>query len=95
MTSEPATLFGLKDRGVLREGAYADIAVFDPQTVGSETATLVNDLPGNSARLTAGSIGVRRVLVNGQVIVEDSVATGATPGNLLRSGKDTYTVPAR
>jgi N-acyl-D-aspartate/D-glutamate deacylase len=95
MTSEPATLFGLKDRGVLREGAYADIAVFDPETVGSQTATLVNDLPGNSARLTAGSIGVRRVLVNGQVIVEDSVATGATPGNLLRSGKDTYTVSAR
>jgi N-acyl-D-aspartate/D-glutamate deacylase len=95
MTSEPATLFGLKDRGVLREGAYADISVFDPETVGSETAVLVSDLPGNSSRLTAGSIGVRRVLVNGEVIVEDSVATGATPGNLLRSGRDTYTVTAR
>jgi N-acyl-D-aspartate/D-glutamate deacylase len=95
MTSEPATLFGLKDRGVLREGAYADISVFDPDTVGSETATLVADLPGNSSRLTAGSIGVRRVLVNGEVIVEDSKATGATPGNLLRSGRDTYTVTAR
>jgi N-acyl-D-aspartate/D-glutamate deacylase len=95
MTSEPATLFGLKDRGVLREGAYADVAVFDPETVGSETAVLVSDLPGNSSRLTAGSIGVRRVLVNGEVIVQDSVATGATPGNLLRSGRDTYTVTAR
>jgi N-acyl-D-aspartate/D-glutamate deacylase len=95
MTSEPATLFGLKDRGVLREGAYADVAVFDPETVGSETAVLVADLPGNSSRLTAGSIGVRRVLVNGEVIVEDSQATGATPGNLLRSGRDTYTVTAR
>jgi N-acyl-D-aspartate/D-glutamate deacylase len=95
MTSQPAELFGLKDRGVLREGAFADIAVFDPETVGSETAVLVNDLPGDSARLTAGSIGVRRVLVNGEVIVTDSVATGATPGSLLRSGRDTYTVTAR
>lgn len=95
MTSQPAELFGLRDRGVLREGAYADVAVFDPETVGSETATLVADLPGNSSRLTAGSVGVRRVLVNGEVIVADSVATGATPGTLLRSGKDTYTVTAR
>jgi N-acyl-D-aspartate/D-glutamate deacylase len=93
MTSEPATLFGLRDRGVLREGAYADIAVFDPATVDSQRAALVHDLPGNSARLTAGSVGVRRVLVNGQVIVEDSQTTGSTPGTLLRSGRDTYTVP--
>jgi N-acyl-D-aspartate/D-glutamate deacylase len=95
MTSEPAALFGLRDRGVLREGLFADIAVFDPETVGSETATLVADLPGDSSRLTAGSIGVKRVLVNGEVIVVDSQATGATPGTLLRSGTDTYTVTAR
>lgn len=95
MTSEPASLFGLRDRGVLREGAYADIAIFDPETVGAETATLVDDLPGNSSRLTAGSFGVKRVLVNGETIVVDSQATGATPGTLLRSGTGTYTVSAR
>lgn len=95
MTSEPASLFGLRDRGVLREGAFADIAIFDPETVGAETATLVDDLPGNSSRLTAGSFGVRRVLVNGETIVVDSQATGATPGTLLRSGRDTVTVSAR
>ena len=95
MTSEPASLFGLLDRGVLREGAFADIAIFDPETVGAETATLVADLPGNSSRLTAGSFGVKRVLVNGETIVVDSQATGATPGTLLRSGQGTYTVTAR
>ena len=93
--SEPAGLFGLRDRGVLREGAYADVVVFDPETVGSEVATLVRDLPGDSARLTAGSVGVKRVLVNGTVIVEDGIATGATPGTVLRSGRDTATVTAR
>ena len=95
MTSEPAGLFGLRDRGVLGVGAYADVVVVDPETVGSEDATLVRDLPGGAARLTAGSLGVRRVLVNGTVIVADGTATGATPGTVLRSGRDTYTVTAR
>jgi N-acyl-D-aspartate/D-glutamate deacylase len=94
MTSAPASLFGLRDRGVLREGACADVVVFDPNTVDSEPATLVTDLPGNSSRLTAGSYGVDRVLVNGVAIVEHSVATGAVPGAVLRSGRHTYTVTA-
>lgn len=95
MTSVPAELFGLRDRGELREGAFADVVVFDPQTVDSEPAALVADLPGGSSRLTADSIGVRRVLVNGQPIIVDGSPTGATPGTLLRSGTDTYTVTAR
>ena len=94
MTSAPAALFGLRDRGMLREGAYADIVVFDPATVGSDDAALVADLPGNSSRLTAGSRGVDRVLVNGVAIVEHCRATGAVPGTVLHSGRDTYTVTA-
>jgi N-acyl-D-aspartate/D-glutamate deacylase len=92
MTSAPASLFGLRDRGVLRSGAHADIVIFDPVTVGSDDATLVADLPGDSARLTAGSRGVDRVLVNGVAIVEHCRATGAVPGTVLHSGRDTYTV---
>ena len=88
-SSSPArrpALFGLKDRGVLREGAIADVVVFDPETVGSEDATLVRDLPGDSARLTAGSHGVVRVLVSGTAIVEDGKATGKFPALWCRGG---------
>jgi N-acyl-D-aspartate/D-glutamate deacylase len=95
MTSQPAKLFGLVDRGELREGACADVVVFNPDEIGSEDAMLVTDLPGNSSRLTAGSFGVKRVLVNGVTIVENGVANGEVPGTVLKSGKDTYTVPAR
>ncbi len=95
MTSDQAALFGLRDRGRLAEGFHADIVVVDPETVGSELATLVHDLPGNSPRLTADSIGVRRVLVNGVVTVVDGKATGDLPGTVLRSGTHTDTVSTR
>lgn len=95
MTSEPASLFGLKDRGVLTTGAIADVVVFDPETVGSEPVRLVNDLPGGSARLTAGSVGVEHVFVNGTAIMTDGQPTGKTPGTVLKSGRDTVTVTAR
>ena len=92
MTDDPARLFGLTGRGRIEAGFHADVVVVDPDTVGAEHATLVHDLPGDSPRLTADSIGVRWVLVNGTVAVVDGEATGARPGTLLRSGRDTETV---
>ncbi len=92
ITSDPASLFGLRERGLIKEGWHADLVLFDPETIGSEDATMVADLPGGSARLTAGSHGVVRVLVNGVATVVDGKATGATPGTVLRSGRDTATV---
>jgi N-acyl-D-aspartate/D-glutamate deacylase len=92
MTEAPATLFGLVDRGRVAEGFQADLFVFDPETVGSEPATLVHDLPGGSARLIADAIGVVRVLVNGVETISDGKPTGNLPGTLLRSGRDTVTV---
>jgi N-acyl-D-aspartate/D-glutamate deacylase len=92
MTQVPANLFGLVDRGLVAEGYHADLVVVDPETVGSELAELRFDLPGDSPRMTADSIGVHRVLVNGTVVVEDGVATGDLPGRILRSGRDTRTV---
>jgi N-acyl-D-aspartate/D-glutamate deacylase len=92
MTSQPAQLFGLRDRGLLAEGYAADVLVFDPATVDSEPARLVHDLPGDTPRLFAGSHGVVRVLVNGIETVRDGEATGAVPGALLRSGQDTKSV---
>ncbi len=92
MTEAPARLFGLVDRGRVAEGMRADLFVFDPVTVGSEPARLVDDLPGGTNRLVADATGVVRVLVNGVETVVDGKATGATPGTLLRSGRDTETV---
>ena len=92
ITDAPAQLFGLRDRGRVAEGYLADLVVFDPETIGSDDATLVRDLPGDSIRLTAGSQGVVRVLVNGVETVVDGKATGATPGTVLRAGRDTHTV---
>jgi N-acyl-D-aspartate/D-glutamate deacylase len=92
LTDEPARLFGLVDRGRIAEGFHADLVVFDPETVGAGHARLVADLPGGSARLTAEAEGVVRVYVGGVVTVVDNAGTGATPGRVLRSGKDTRTV---
>ena len=92
MTDVPARLFGLRDRGRLVEGAFADIVVFDPETIDSGPARRVFDLPGDSLRLTAESIGVRRVLVNGVPTIVDGRSTGALAGTVLRSGRDTDTV---
>jgi N-acyl-D-aspartate/D-glutamate deacylase len=92
MTSVPAELFGLRDRGVVREGAVADLVVFDPDRVDSELLSLVDDLPGGASRLYAGSVGVARVYVAGVEVVRDGRATDARPGSVLRSGIDTDTV---
>jgi N-acyl-D-aspartate/D-glutamate deacylase len=92
LTSVPAELFGLRDRGVVREGAHADLVLFDPETVDSELLSLVDDLPGGTNRLYAGSVGVRHVFVSGVEVVADGAATDARPGSVIRSGRDTDTV---
>ncbi len=95
LTSVPAELIGLRDRGRVVEGAIADLVVFDPETVGAAPATLVRDLPGGAPRMTAASTGVVRVFVAGVATVADGVATGALPGTTIRSGRDTETVTVR
>jgi N-acyl-D-aspartate/D-glutamate deacylase len=92
ITDQPAQLFGLRDRGRLVEGGHADVVVFDPETIGAGAATLVADLPGNAARLTSTAEGIVHVFVNGVETVTDNESTGATPGTILRSGRDTATV---
>lgn len=92
LTSVPAALFGLRDRGVITEGAHADLVLFDPETVDSELLSMVDDLPAGTSRLYAGSLGVRHVWVSGVEVAQDGQATGRLPGNVLRSGRDTDTV---
>jgi N-acyl-D-aspartate/D-glutamate deacylase len=92
LTGQPAQLFGLRRRGVVAEDYAADLFIFDPATVGSEPARLVHDLPGDAPRLIAASVGVVRVMVNGVETVRDGTPTGAVPGSLLHSGRDTASV---
>ena len=91
LTHDPACLYGLRDRGVVREGAIADLVLFDPETVGTEEIRTRYDLPGGAGRLYAEAVGIDRVLVGGTEIVAGGKMTGARPGQLLRSGRDTDT----
>ena len=86
MTSDPADFFGIKDRGRLREGLAADIAIFDPDTVGSlGRPERRYDLPGGAKRMVMRSQGIEYTLVNGAVTWEGGKLTGATSGKVLRS----------
>ncbi|GHK02674.1 amidohydrolase [Streptomyces sp. Y2F8-2] len=92
LTDDPAQLFGLRERGRVREGFHADLVLFDPERIDAGQATLVHDLPGDSPRLDSRAIGIRAVWVNGVEAIRDDVVTGAVPGKVLRSGRDTRTV---
>jgi N-acyl-D-aspartate/D-glutamate deacylase len=84
LAGEPADLFGFARRGYLREGNWADICVFDPDTVGTGPTRRVRDFPADAERLTAEEpTGVRHVLVNGTPIRVDEKqleALDAWPG---------------
>ena len=86
ITSEPADMFGIKDRGRLKVGNPADIVIFDENTIGSGKPTTRYDLPAGAPRLYAEAQGVERVIVNGQSIYIDGNPTGVQSGQVLRSG---------
>lgn len=95
LTDEPARLFGLRERGRIEEGFHADLVLFDPERIAADKATLVHDLPGDSPRLDSKAIGVTAVWVNGVEAIRGDTVTGAVPGRVLRSGRDTATVSTR
>ncbi|MET7860905.1 D-aminoacylase [Streptomyces sp. NPDC005318] len=92
LTDDPARLFGLRDRGRIQEGFHADLVLFDPERIDAGPATLVHDLPGASPRLDSKAIGIVSVRVNGVETLREDKVTGAVPGTVLRSGRDTRTV---
>jgi N-acyl-D-aspartate/D-glutamate deacylase len=76
-------------------GFAGDVVVLDETEVGTSPVEARMDLHANCMRLYARSRGIEYVLVNGEVIVERGELTGARPGDVLRSGRDTETVSAR
>jgi N-acyl-D-aspartate/D-glutamate deacylase len=78
MTGASAAALGLRDRGVLREGGWADVTVFDPARIG-ERGTY--DEPHQYA------VGVSTVVVNGEVVIDGGDHTGALPGRVLRRSR--------
>jgi N-acyl-D-aspartate/D-glutamate deacylase len=90
LTSRPAEVFGITDRGRLAPGLAADVVIFDPATVGASKLRRVHDLPAGADRLVADASGIEAVIVNGTIIRRggrDAItADGALPGALLRNG---------
>jgi len=89
LSALPAHVMGFRDRGVLREGAAADIVVYDLDRLDIEprwVGNIEHDLPAGEWRRNQRAIGYKSIIVNGQVTFEDGECTGATPGALLRQG---------
>jgi N-acyl-D-amino-acid deacylase len=91
LTSRPAEVFGISDRGRLAPGLAADVVVFDPATVGASALRRVYDLPAGADRLVADASGIEAVIVNGALVRRGGrdalAADGALPGALLRNGR--------
>jgi N-acyl-D-aspartate/D-glutamate deacylase len=89
LSGQQADIFGFTDRGYLRPGGWADVAVFDPATVAPGPTRRVRDFPADAERLTADQpVGMRHILVNGTPVQVDGERTGATgAGQLVKPGK--------
>ena len=86
LTSDPADLFGIRDRGRLLPGLAADVTIFDPASVGSSNrGERRYDLPGGGKRMVMPSRGVRYTIVNGAVTYAEGALTSAAQGRVLRS----------
>jgi len=85
LTGHPAQAFRIRDRGLVREGYFADLVAFDPATIGAGALERVYDQPGGADRLVARSTGVTHTWVNGVAIRRDGAdVPGVAPGTLLR-----------
>jgi N-acyl-D-aspartate/D-glutamate deacylase len=85
-TLMPATVHGIRDRGVLREGAAADLLLIERDRLAAGNSHLVADFPANSERYVVEAEGYRAVVVNGELLLEEGKHTGALPGQVLRLG---------
>ena len=86
LTGQPAQIYGIPDRGHIRPGAYADLFLFDPKTVGRSQARRIYDLPGGERRLTTDPQGVHGVWINGTQVSSETgdMEIDRYPGKVLR-----------
>ena len=83
LTSDLADQWGFEGRGRLQPGQYADLVVFDPDTIARGDEQWVDDVPGDQGRYIRRPIGVERVIVNGEILVDRGDYSGKQPGRLL------------
>jgi len=83
LTSDIARDWQLTDRGEIAPGKFADLVLFDLEKIGREPETWVNDLPGGGGRYVRAARGIEKVIVNGQILVNDGQYTQARGGQLL------------
>lgn len=84
MTSHPASIIGLNDRGVIAPGYKANINVIDHDRLKLHAPEIVDDLPGGGRRLDQRASGYRYMLVAGDIVTRDDEPTGVLPGRLVR-----------
>ena len=85
LTSDTASFIGYTDRGVVREGAYADLNVIDLDGLGLQVPEIAYDFPGGAPRFVQRATGMDHTLVNGRPFMEHGAHTGELAGRLLRS----------
>ena len=91
LTSRPAEVFGITDRGRLSEGLAADVVIFSPDEVSDGPLQRVYDFPGGADRLISEATGIDAVIVNGTLLRQDNEdvlqPSASLPGSLLRNGR--------
>ena len=87
MTSQPAHVIGITDRGTLAVGKRADVNVIDYEKVGQYLPEYVHDFPNGAGRYTQPGCGFKATICNGEIVNENDQLTGARPGRILRGGK--------
>jgi len=86
LTRAPADIYRIADRGRIAPGAWADMILFDPATIGRKPSRRVFDLPAGAPRLTADPVGLHGVWVNGHRVADETgvIAGDDRPGRVIR-----------